>query len=172
MVATDRVKEIFADARAMQAQALQRLERSDVRDAAEKAWCATKRATDALELARTGEEPELSRQTAQELRKLQGEDPAVRQYNLRGRYYTRQGALHGDCFYFGLCAPWTRRSGSSGRPSTTSLPPRPWPSKDGAGRPPRGRPRSWFSQPPLRHVVFPGTPSTLYPVPWLIYLGF
>ena len=72
---------------------------------AEKAWCATKRATDALVLARTGEEPELSRQTAQELRKLQGEDPAVRQYNLRGRYYTRQGALHGDCFYFGLCDP-------------------------------------------------------------------
>ena len=105
MVATDRVNEIFADARAMQAQALQRLEQGDVRDAAEKAWCATKRATDALVLARTGEEPELSRQTAQELRKLQGEDPAVRQYNLRGRYYTRQGALHGDCFYFGLCDP-------------------------------------------------------------------
>ena len=105
VVATDRVNEIFADARAMQAQALQRLEQGDVRDAAEKAWCATKRATDALVLARTGEEPELSRQTAQELRKLQGEDPAVRQYNLRGRYYTRQGALHGDCFYFGLCDP-------------------------------------------------------------------
>ena len=105
MVATDRVKEIFAGARAMQALALQRLEQGDVRDAAEKAWCATKRATDALVLARTGEEPELFRQTAQELRKLQGEDPAVRQYNLRGRYYTRQGALHGDCFYFGLCDP-------------------------------------------------------------------
>ena len=57
MVATDRVNEIFADARAMQAQALQRLEQGDVRDAAEKAWCATKRATDALVLARTGEEP-------------------------------------------------------------------------------------------------------------------
>ena len=75
MVATDRVNEIFADARAMQAQALQRLEQGDVRDAAEKAWCATKRATDALVLARTGEEPELSRQTAQELRKLQGGRP-------------------------------------------------------------------------------------------------
>ena len=56
-------------------------------------------------LARTGEEPELSRQTAQELRKLPSKDPAVRQYNLRGRYYTRQGVLHGGCFYFGLCAP-------------------------------------------------------------------
>ena len=52
VVATDRVNEIFADARAMQAQALQRLEQGDVRDAAEKAWCATKRATDALVLAR------------------------------------------------------------------------------------------------------------------------
>ena len=29
----------------------------------------------------------------------------MRQHNLRGRYYTRQGALHGDCFYFGLCDP-------------------------------------------------------------------
>ena len=139
MVVTDRVNEIFADARAMQALALERLAQSHVRDAAEKVWCATKRATDALVLARTGQEPKLSRQTAQELRKLQGEDPAMRQYNLRGRYHTRQGVLHSDCFYFGLCAPWTRRSGASGRPSTTSSPPRPWPNKDGSGRPPRGR---------------------------------
>ncbi len=37
MVATDRVNEFFADARAMQALALERLEQGDVRDAAEKA---------------------------------------------------------------------------------------------------------------------------------------
>ena len=49
---------IFADARAVHAQALERLEQDDIRDAAEKAWCATKRATDALILARTGENPQ------------------------------------------------------------------------------------------------------------------
>ena len=36
VVATDRVKDIFADARAMQALALERLEQGDVRDAAER----------------------------------------------------------------------------------------------------------------------------------------
>ena len=53
----DRVAELFADARQVQSQAIERLEAGDLRDAAEKAWCATKRATDALILARTSEEP-------------------------------------------------------------------------------------------------------------------
>ena len=53
----DRVDELFADARNVHAQAIERLQNGDIRDAAEKAWCATKRATDALILARTGEEP-------------------------------------------------------------------------------------------------------------------
>ena len=34
-----RVDEIFADARSMQAAAVERLEAGDIRDAAEKAWC-------------------------------------------------------------------------------------------------------------------------------------
>ena len=103
MLATDRVKEIFADARAMQAESLERLAVGDVRDAAEKAWCATKRATDALILARTGEEPERTPLTSSELQTLAGKDRAVRP--LVGRYYTRQGSLHGQCFYLGLCQP-------------------------------------------------------------------
>ena len=53
----DRVDELFADARNVHAQAIERLQNGDIRDAAEKAWCATKRATDTLILARTGEEP-------------------------------------------------------------------------------------------------------------------
>ena len=56
MLATDRVPAIFADARSLHVEALQLLEAGDIRDAAEKAWCATKRATDALILARTGTE--------------------------------------------------------------------------------------------------------------------
>ena len=47
MVATDRVREIFADVRAMHEAALERLDAGDVRDSAEKAWCTTRRATDA-----------------------------------------------------------------------------------------------------------------------------
>ena len=56
MLATDRVSAIFADARAVHADALRLLESGDIRDAAEKAWCAAKRATDGLILARTGTE--------------------------------------------------------------------------------------------------------------------
>ena len=41
----------------MHSQAVERLEQGDIRDAAEKSWCATERATDALLLARTGEPP-------------------------------------------------------------------------------------------------------------------
>ena len=103
MVATDRVTEIFADARAMHAEALRQLAAGDIRDAAEKAWCATKRAADALILARTGAEPATSPLTTVGLSRLSQEDPAVRP--LIGRYFSRQGHLHGACFYLGACDP-------------------------------------------------------------------
>ena len=74
MLTTDRVHAIFADARAVHADALRLLEAGDIRDAAEKAWCATKRATDALILARTGETTELSPETTQGLVALAAED--------------------------------------------------------------------------------------------------
>ena len=105
VVATDRVKEIFDDARAQHRSALERLEAGDIRDAAEKAWCATKRATDALLLARTGIEPESSTETSSRLRQLSGNDDRISRLSLVSRYYTRQGHLHGDCFYCGLCEP-------------------------------------------------------------------
>ena len=59
MLATDPVSTIFDDARSLHAEALRLLEAGDIRDAAEKAWCATKRAIDALILERTGEEPSI-----------------------------------------------------------------------------------------------------------------
>ncbi len=83
--------------------ALRQWAAGDVRDAAEKAWCATKRATDALILARTGELPPRSPDTTRGLRAIVVSDPSAR--SLRGRYFERQGALHGDCFYTGLCEP-------------------------------------------------------------------
>ena len=100
---TDRISAIFSDARAVHADALRMLEAGDIRDAAEKAWCATKRATDALILARTGEEPQFSPDTSRGLLTLASADSAIN--SLVGRYYSRQGHLHGDCFYMGVCEP-------------------------------------------------------------------
>ena len=104
MLATDRISAIFADARAVHADALRLLEAGDIRDAAEKAWCAAKRATDALILARTGTEPEISSDTSRGLATLATEDQAFR--TLRRRYHSRQSVLHGDCFYLGICEPF------------------------------------------------------------------
>ena len=102
MLAIDEVREIFADAHSMYEDAIERWVAGDVRDAAEKAWCATKRATDALILARTGELPETTGMTSAGIRLLGEVDRAVE--NLVGRYYTRIGHLHGECFYEGKCA--------------------------------------------------------------------
>ena len=103
MLVTDRVSAIFADARAVHGDAPRLLQAGDIRDAAERAWCATKRATDALILARTGVGPEQSPDTSRRLGRLAREDGAVSP--LIGRYYSRQGHLHGTCFYLGECEP-------------------------------------------------------------------
>ena len=103
MTMTVGAADIFADAKTLHADALVMVAQGDIRDAAEKAWCATKRATDALILARTGEEPEKSSATSRQLRELIKQDSQVNV--LRGPYYIRMGSLHGDCFYLGLCEP-------------------------------------------------------------------
>ncbi len=92
---------LFEDARRMHAAALERLEAGDIRDAAEKAWCAIKRATDALILARTGEEPRTSGQTRKGLGALEHQDNRFRP--LRLLYGRQQTYLHGGCFYDGDC---------------------------------------------------------------------
>ncbi len=102
MVATmDRINALFADAREMHRSALEQLAAGDMRDAAEEAWCATKRATDALVLYRTGAEPETSSRTTSELLALARDYDEVE--NLVGRYFTRSQVLHGMCFYDGIC---------------------------------------------------------------------
>ncbi len=103
MLETERAAAIFADAHLLYADAIEELDRGQLRNAAEKAWGATKRATDALILARTGIEPEKSPATSAALRQLAMQDNAIQ--SLVGRYYSRQGALHGECFYLGLCDP-------------------------------------------------------------------
>ena len=98
---------IFADARDVHSQAIERLDNGDIRDAAEKAWCVTKRATDALILAQTGEEPETTAMTTEGLLALAMRSDTFE--NLVGRYFTRISYLHGTCFYNGMCGPDTDR---------------------------------------------------------------
>ena len=98
-----RANDIFSDSEKVYAQALERLEYGDIRDAAEKAWCAAKRATDALILSRTGEEPRSSGKTLQELRKLRRTDSVF--LALENRYSICASVLHGACFYDGNCEP-------------------------------------------------------------------
>ena len=104
-MATETPADILSDAYMIQEAALERLNVGDIRDAAEKSWCATKRATDALLLARTGELVESSSRTSALLRMLSTTHEDVRVAGLRGRYYARQNHLHGECFYIGLCDP-------------------------------------------------------------------
>ena len=61
---------VFADAHTLYDDALEMLELGKIRNAAEKAWGATKRATDALILARTGDLPEKTPETSTGLRYL------------------------------------------------------------------------------------------------------
>ena len=103
MVATDRVQDMFADSRVLYDDAMEMLAQDKLRNAAEKAWGATKRATDGLLLARTGEEPRTTAATTQELDRLANRDPQVK--SLVGRYFSRIGQLHGLCFYDGICDP-------------------------------------------------------------------
>ena len=110
MVAADPVAMIFQDAREVHASALEKLAEGDIRDAAEKAWCATKRATDALVLARTGQEPPATAMTTEGLLGLARESGDFE--TLVGRYFTRISYLHGTCFYNfyqGMCGPDTER---------------------------------------------------------------
>ena len=102
---TDRIEAILQDAREIQASAVACLDQRDIRDAAEKAWRATKRATEALVLARTGEKPEGTPETGAALRLLESMDEAVREGHLVARYYTRWGQLHRECGHSGLCDP-------------------------------------------------------------------
>ena len=103
MLETKQVDFLFEDARTLYDDALEMLDQGRLRNAAEKAWCATKRATDALILARTGTEPRTSGRTARMLQQLRRQDPSLEQ--LRLQYGARQYFLHGRCFYDGILEP-------------------------------------------------------------------
>lgn len=94
---------IFTDARRMHSSALDRMAAGDIRDAAEEAWCATLRATEALVMTRTGQPPTTSTAAGRRLRSLAESDPSVENVSLR--YSHRQTVLHGECFYHEYCQP-------------------------------------------------------------------
>ena len=96
-------QEICADARAVQASAPEQLAAGDIRDAAEKAWCATERATEALLLSVNGEFPPTTSLVSRGLRGLGRGSEKWR--SLQSRFAcTAQFLLH-DCFYDGHCEP-------------------------------------------------------------------
>lgn len=105
--AQDHDRVISHDALQMRAQARERLAHGVVRDAAENAWCAVKRATDTLVLARIGEESPSTYDTTQALLA-----PARQSYDcetLVSRYFTKIRYLHGTCFYSDICGPDVER---------------------------------------------------------------
>ncbi len=103
MAEADVAMRMFQDAWDLHSEAMEELGRGKLRNAAEKAWGATKRATDALILARTGERPATTASTTRELHNLAEVDERVEV--LVGRYHTRANYLHGHCFYDGMCEP-------------------------------------------------------------------
>ena len=96
-------QEIFADAKSVHDSALERLSAGDVRDAAEKAWCATKRATEALLLAVNGEIPPTTVGVSAGLRAVVRNGEAAR--SLQDHFANTVRFLHHDCFYNGHCEP-------------------------------------------------------------------
>ena len=92
---------IFEDAEKMYEDALERLAADDIRDAAEKAWCATVRATEALVRARTGAAPHTSTSAGRRLRAATQSDATL--LPLRDSYLVRQAILHDECFYHDYC---------------------------------------------------------------------
>ena len=101
----DGVEAIFADAQALYAEAIEILDMGKQRIAAEAAWGATKRATDALILARTGRVPSGTGQTTRGIGNLGKTEPEVAP--LSRLYNARIVRLHGRCFYSGICSEVT-----------------------------------------------------------------
>ena len=100
---TDRVSDLFADAQFLYGDALEMLAQDRIRNAADKAWGATKRATDAMILARTGDEPRSAGYARRVMMRLSKSSPAIK--ILQGEYHLRSEWLHIDCFYDGNCEP-------------------------------------------------------------------
>ena len=94
---------IFEDAHRMRDAALERLAAGDYRDAAEKAWYATLRATEALVLARAGLEPGKPIDTGVRLSTMGVHDQSLR--DMRSRFAFFQVILWEECILHEYCVP-------------------------------------------------------------------
>lgn len=101
MLEREQVAAVFADAWSLYDDAIEILELGKPRIAAEAAWGATKRATDALILARTRREPSGTGRTSAEMNGLGRRNTEVAL--LSSLYKRRILNLHGRCFYLGIC---------------------------------------------------------------------
>ncbi len=104
MALTTEVDRIFQDARSMQEQAVKQFAAGDIRDAAEKSWCAVVRATDAMILAMTNVEPRSAGKRMEVLRKLRRYDEGLFK-PVHAAYTISLSSLHSGCFYDGNCDP-------------------------------------------------------------------
>lgn len=97
------VEVLFRDAESLYEEALRDLEAKRLRKAAENAWAARLRATNALILSKMGKMPEYVPETRTMLEELAIKYPEIEL--LVGRFYTGETFLHGHCFYLGMCPP-------------------------------------------------------------------
>ena len=99
---TKEVKILLKDAESLYQEALKELESGRIRKAAENAWGATAKATDALLLTRAKFEVVRGLGRTRELYKLALKDEEVKELNLVKEYNDRMLHLHGNCFYEGI----------------------------------------------------------------------
>lgn len=93
----------FTNAQNLQNQAVSLLEKKNTQAAAETSWQATKNATDALILARTGTMPDSQANTTNLLEALSQKHSEIK--TLIEPYYQRLYQLHYICFQDNNCAP-------------------------------------------------------------------
>lgn len=98
------VKMILTDAEDLLKKAIEEMN-VNIRDAAEKAWGATIRATDALILERYGETPKSMRDRREKLGELILKELELDKLGLWERLHSRESSLHVSCFYDGECKP-------------------------------------------------------------------
>jgi HEPN domain-containing protein len=96
------VEALLRDAERLYQEALKELEAGRIRKAAENAWGATAKATDALLYARAKFEVIRGLGRTRELYKLALKDKEVEELNIAKDYNDRIVNLHGYCFYEGI----------------------------------------------------------------------
>jgi len=97
------VEDLFGDAENLYREALKDLQAGRIRKAAENAWAATAKATDALLLARAKVEIVRGLGRTREIYKLAKTESDIRALGLVREYNDRILHLYGNCFHEGIC---------------------------------------------------------------------